>query len=91
MSESQIFKRNGSIEAYDPGKLHKSIVAACLSVRTPEGSAETTASAICKKTEAWLADRPEVTSADIRRKAAETLAAHNPEAAYIYKQHRRIA
>lgn len=91
MNASRIIKRDGRIEPYVQQKLSTSIIAVCLSVRTPEGSAETTAKNVCMKTEEWLTSKPEVTSADIRRKAAEALLAYNPEAAYIYKQHRRIS
>jgi transcriptional regulator NrdR family protein len=91
MIDSRIIKRGGEIEAYDPQKLYRSLIAACLSIRTPEGSAETAAKHVVGKTEAWLKNKPEVTSADIRRKAAEALLAYNPDAAYIYKQHRSIS
>lgn len=86
MAKIHVVKRNGQIEPYDRSKLHQSIVAACLSVRTPEGSAEDTAKIICNKTEQWLCVKAEVTSADIRRKSAEAMVAYNREAAYIYKQ-----
>lgn len=91
MTHSHVVKRSGHSEPYDRQKLFRSIVAACLSIRTPEGSAETTARHVCSKTESWLANKPEVTSADIRRKTAEALLAYNPDAAYIYKQHRKIS
>ena len=40
-----IIKRRGKrpTEAYEPEKLHKSILVTCLSVQTPEGQAEATA------------------------------------------------
>ncbi len=83
-----IVKRSGQIESYSREKLYAGIIAACLSVRTPEGAAQDTAKAICDITEAWLINKKEVTSKDIRRKAAEALVVHNPEAAYIYKRER---
>lgn len=91
MVDTSVSKRDGRIEDYDRRKLLASIISACLSVRTPEGSAEMTAQKVSEQTEEWLAKKPEVTSADIRRKAAETLLAYNPEAAYIYKQQRMIS
>lgn len=69
-------------------KLHASIVAACLSVQTPEGQAETTAHAVCDAVIIWLQPHPEVTSHDIRIVAARHLKNYHPEAAYLYEQHR---
>lgn len=87
-----IIKRNGerTSESFDRKKLHASVLAACLSVRTPEGEAEMTAHAVCDAVVAWLDTKPEVTSADLRRKATETLEKHHPEAAYLYKHHRLV-
>lgn len=77
----------GQIERFDREKLHASIVAACLSVHTPEGQAETTAHAVCDAVILWLQQRPEVTSHDIRTVAAKHLKSYHPEAAYLYGQH----
>lgn len=88
---THIVKRGASKhEGFSRKKLHASIVAACLSVRTSEGSAETTATAVCNALEPWLQSRPEVTSQDIRRVAARTLKVHNPDAAYYYINHKHI-
>lgn len=73
-------------EAYDERKLYASIYAACLSVRTPSGEAELTASQVCRDMIPWLGKKEEVTSADIRRVAAEHLRIYNPHAALMYKQ-----
>ena len=78
------------IEFFDYAKLFHSIQAACLSVRTPEGEAETTTKKVCEAVLEWLSGHPEVTSADLRRKASETLERHHPEAAYLYKHHRLV-
>jgi hypothetical protein len=66
------------------------VLAACLSVRTPEGEAEMIARKVCDTVETWLNIKPEVTSADLRRKASETLDIHRPEAAFLYKHHRLV-
>lgn len=71
-------------------KLRTSIVAACLSVRSPEGVAESTADTVCDAVVIWLEAKPVVTSSDLRRKAAETLQQHHPDAAYLYKNHRLV-
>lgn len=87
-----IVKRDGKrpSESFSRTKLHASIRAACLSVRSPEGEAETTASNVCDAVIIWLETKPEVTSNDLRRKATETLESFHPEAAYLYKHHRLV-
>lgn len=87
-----VVKRKGQrpSEAFTPEKLHASIVAACLSVRSPEGEAETIAHSVCSHIEQWLEEKPEVTSDDLRRKASEALASLHPEAAYLYKHHQLV-
>lgn len=87
-----IIKQGGErpSETFISGKLRASIQAACLSVRTPEGEAVSIATNVCDVVVTWLATKPEVTSSDLRRKAAETLQKHHPEAAYLYKHHRLI-
>ena len=85
-----IIKRGGErqSEQFMRDKLHKSIVAACLSVRAPEGQAEAIAHAVCDSVIVWLQQHPEVTSQDIRIVAAKHLRTQHPEAAYLYEQHR---
>lgn len=87
-----IVKRGGKrpSESFQRQKLHASIRAACLSVRSPDGVAETTAGNVCDAVIIWLETKPEVTSADIRRKATDTLESFHPEAAYLYKHHRLV-
>ena len=85
-----IVKRNGQrpSENFSKEKLHASILAACLSVRTPVGQAESIAHAVSESVISWLETKPEVTSHDVRRIAAKHLRTHHPDAAYIYEQHR---
>lgn len=87
-----VIKHGGAreVEVFSRDKLIRSIIAACLGVHTSEGSAETTAQAVCDAVEQWLEPRPEVTSDDIRRVAGRTLEIHNPDAAYYYLQHKNI-
>ena len=77
-------------EPFAPEKLSRSIHAACLSVNLPDGLAEDTARHTCKAVELWLATKSEVTTDDIRRKAAQALAIVSPEASYLYKHHHHI-
>jgi len=85
-----IVKRGGerASESFMQEKLHASIVAACLSVRTPIGQAESIARSVTETVMSWLADKPEVTSYDLRRVAAGHLHTHHPDAAYLYQQHK---
>ncbi len=87
-----IVKQRGArpTERFDPTKLHASILAACLSVRSPEGEAETTAKNVVEGVVIWLETRPEVTSQDLRRVAGHHLKKYHPEAAYLYEQHTNI-
>lgn len=90
--KTSIIKQAGqrSSEQFQEQKLRHSIVAACLSVRSPEGEAEKVADDVCWQVINWLDKKPEVTSEDIRRKAGETLAMLHPEAAYLYKHHQLV-
>jgi len=89
---TEILKRGGqrASEDFNRSKLHASIQAACLSVRSPEGEASTIADNVCDAVAAWLHAKPEVTSHDLRRKATATLESFHPEAAYLYKHHRLV-
>ena len=83
-----IVKRAGHSEEYDGRKLYASIYAACLSVRTLPGEAELVAERVQKETERWLEMKHEVTGHDIRLQASKHLHVYNPDAAYMYKNHR---
>lgn len=92
MNESFVVKRGThNSEAFDPIKLHQSIVAACLSVRALEGEAHTTAERVVRHVISWLLNKTEVTSADIRRVASQHLDVYHPEAAYLYEHHQHVA
>lgn len=87
-----VVKRSGrrSTETFDQDKLLRSIRAACLSVRSPEGEAESTANAVTKAVVLWIESKPIVTSHDLRRLAGAHLSRYHPEAAYLYQHHRTI-
>lgn len=89
MSDSTVIKQGGAraSEAFDESKLRASIEAACASVNLPSGVADDTANHVVTAIELWLRDKPEVTSADIRRVATQTLTIVSPEAGYLYKHH----
>lgn len=77
-------------EEFNPEKLHRSIVAACLSVHAPEGQADDTARRVTLTVMNWCQTRPSITSTDIRRHAAKTLRELHPDAAYLYEHYKHI-
>lgn len=87
-----VVKRGGRRpkESFDADKLLRSLRAACLSVRTPDGEANTTARKVTGHVIFWLENKPVVTSHDLRRLATLHLQNYHPEAAYFYKHHRHI-
>lgn len=87
-----VVKRSGQrpSETFDTDKLLYSIRAACLSVRSPEGEAESTAASVTAAVVLWLENKPAVTSHDIRRMASSHLQRYHPEAAYLYQNHKVI-
>jgi transcriptional regulator NrdR family protein len=89
---SHVVKRSGrrGSEAFSQDKLHSSVQAACLSVRSPEGVAEQTAHAVTHIVSDWVSSKPSVTSHDIRRVAAKALEVFHPEAAYLYQTHEMV-
>lgn len=91
MSElTSIIKRLGHNQTYDEQKLFNSVRAACLAVHTPLGEAEFTARLVTRAITPWLKLRAEITSLDVRHRAAELLHLYNPDAAYLYLHHRII-
>ena len=63
-----VVKRAGRrpLETFNSDKLLKSVRAACLSVRTPEGEADSTADHVTHAVILWLENKPVVTSHDLR-------------------------
>lgn len=86
MSQAIVKRGKRHDELFQIEKLEQSIKAACLSVRAPLRQAEQVAESVCKHVVQWLEQRPEVTSADLRRVAARSLEIHHPDAAYLYQQ-----
>ena len=87
-----VVKRRGQRESepFSEEKKKKSIVAACLAVRGHEGSAELTAASIAQAVTAWLENKTEVTTTDIKQITHDKLHVHHPDAAYYYQQHKHI-
>lgn len=87
-----IIKRQGKrvTEVFQPQKLHDSIMAACLSVKTPEGEASHIADRVTAAVTNWSTKKPTVTSADLRRQASTHLEKLHDQAAHLYKHYRKI-
>lgn len=87
-----IIKRQGKrpSEAFQPKKLHASIVAVCISLNTPEGEAERIARRVNEAVLRWCKTKPEATSVDIRLQAAKHLEKLHEPAAHLYRHHRQI-
>lgn len=79
-----------TLEPFDREKIHKSITIACISSGAPTGQAESIARKVTDEVIVWLEKRPEVTSADLRRVAAQRLKTYHPDASYLYENHRSI-
>ncbi len=75
-------------ELFNKEKLHKSLVAACLSSGAPTGHADAMATSVTEAVIKWLESRPEVTTNDLRRVAGKYLQTHHPDASYLYEHHR---
>lgn len=91
-TEVGVIKRSGRrpSETYTQEKLHDSIRAACLSVRSPEGEAAQIARIVSDLVTKWCFGRHAVTSNDLRRVAGTHLGHLHPEAAYLYQQHQFV-
>ena len=81
-----VVKSRKHMEHFDIDKLHRSLVATCRSLKTPDGQAEEIAEKVSKGVAAWALDKQEITTGDIRRVGAGLLRPLHPEAAYLYKQ-----
>ena len=77
-------------ETFDRDKLHASLYATCLSVRSLDGLATDTAQRVTDLVIMWAQDKPEVTTRDIRHQAARLMEPVHPDAAYFYKHHKQI-
>lgn len=77
-------------QEFDPSKLHKSIIATCRSVKTPEGQSEDLAKKTTLEVMRWCETRPEITSDDIRRQASKILKKYHEDASYLYENYKSI-
>ena len=87
---SRVIKNSDITQPYDRDKLHDSIQSVCLSIHGYIGAAEQTAHKVCDHIDNWLNNHDEVTSHDIRLKAAEALAIYDSHSALLYRNHMEI-
>lgn len=73
-------------EAFDPIRLHGSILRASMAVRAFEGEAHDIAERVCTHVIDWLEHKTEVSTEDIRRVASKHLSVYHPDVAYMYEQ-----
>lgn len=87
-----IIKRGGKrkAELFQEEKLRSSIAATCIGSGSTSGQADTIADQVVKDVVKWLADKPEVTSRDIRRITSQSLTHYNNDAGYLYSQQEKI-
>lgn len=86
-----IIKNGRQTEEFNPHKLRASLRAACLSVKTLAGEAEITAERVAQDLAPWLENKLEVTTDEIRVRAAQHFEKYNPDAAFAYLHHRIMA
>ena len=81
---------NRPSEEFNPEKLHNSIYATCLGVRTPEGQAEDIAKRVTVGVMKWCETHPEITSSDIRLQVLKNLRPLHEDASDLYEQIKAI-
>lgn len=86
----RVIKRGRHTEPYQRDKLQGSVHKICLSVHDFVGAAELTAEQVCNHVEAWLGNKTEITSSDIRQAAGQALKQYSPHAATLYQAHMDI-
>ena len=86
-----VFKRGKRPpEDFDAKKLRASLYAACLSAKSPEGLACNLADQAAREVEAWSSQKSDITTTDIRAQAGRFLEHNHPDAAYLYKHHKKM-
>ncbi len=84
---NHIVKNKGYSELYSRTKYENSLLKTLYGVRVTRNRAKTIADSVCLEADAWLRDKHEVTSLDIRVFTQKQLAKHSPEAAILYKKY----
>lgn len=90
MSATVIKKGKRPSEDFNAEKLRASLYAACLSSKSPDGLAHNLAAQVAQEVEIWSNQKSDVTTTDIRTQAGRFLEKKHPDAAYLYKHHKKM-
>jgi len=82
-----VVKRKGHREKYDERKVYASAYAASLNAHLSEQEAEKIAEDVCKKVNAWVEGKHEITSKQLEEHIIKLLEKHNRDAAFLYETH----
>ncbi len=88
---SQVVKRKGHKEPFEPRKIYASVYAACTSLRMTDEEAELIAQKVVSNVKDTLKDTHEIDAHTIHKKVVDSLRIYHPEAAYLYDNHRDIS
>ncbi len=85
-----IYKSSNQRQNFDLEKLTTSIEKSCLAVGDKPEQAKLFAKQVAGQIESWLADKSEVTAADLRRQVELNLAKFNPQASQFYQNFKQL-
>ncbi len=83
-----VIKRDGHTETYDPTKTHASIYATLLATGEPHTQAQLITHRVVSSIDAWISNKHEVTTHDIRAEITRHLSIIRPQAGHVYAYHR---
>lgn len=85
-----VVKSNGKVEPYSSKKLQDSIYKTLMSIQVPQGQAVDIIDRSIKEFETWQKDNDEITTHDIILKMSSILEKSHSEAAYIFKNFKKM-
>jgi len=88
---TQVKKRNGHTEDFDPEKLELTCIRAALNSHLDDEEGKALGKEVLKRITVWLGDREEVVSNDLFDRTVKELEDLNKEVAFMYKTHRDIS
>ncbi len=88
---THIIKRHDHDEVFDEKKVYASVYAAARNAQLSEVESERIAEKVMAGTNEWIADKPEVPSANIFWKITELITKENEQVAYQYHTHRDVS
>jgi transcriptional regulator NrdR family protein len=85
-----VIKSTGKVQIYSSTKLQKSIARSLLAVHVAEEDVADITSKVSTAVMAWLDNKYEVSTVDIRTIASRELAKYSKDAAVVYKKHKEL-